>query len=134
MKRLLDNYIFSDQLRYEGHRLVYAPESGEPIVMGGILGAALLCVRLLNTDEQKERGFLLSEALRYEQFFEQYESEVIADDWGYIEAELEQLDLAYLDLCSNEDVSEHSPIEYSDGCSFYLHAPYSYREVQSAYI
>ena len=105
MKRLLDNYIFSDTLRYEGHRLIYTPESGEPIVLGGILGAALLCVRLLNTDEQKERGFLLSEALRYEQFFEQYESEVIADDWGYIEAELEQLDLAYLDLCSNEEVS-----------------------------
>lgn len=33
MKRLLDNYIFSDTLRYEGHKMVYAPESGEPIVM-----------------------------------------------------------------------------------------------------
>ena len=53
MKRLLDNYIFSDTLRYEGHRLIYAPESREPIVLGGILGAAVLCARLLNTDEQR---------------------------------------------------------------------------------
>lgn len=105
MKPLLSDYIFSDHLRYEGHRLIYTPESGEPVVLGGILGAALLCARLLNTNEQKERGFLLSEELRYEPFFIQYESEVIADDWGYIEAELEQLDLAYLELFSNDQVS-----------------------------
>jgi len=105
MKPLLADYIFSDSLRYERHRLIYTPEKDEPIVLGGILGAALLCVRLLNTDEQKERDFILSEALRYDSFFEQYDSEVIADDWGYIEAELEQLDLAYLELYSNEHIS-----------------------------
>jgi hypothetical protein len=102
---LLDNYTFDARTRYEGHKLIYTPEDGEPIALGGILGAALLCARLLNTDEQKERGIFLSEALRYEPFFVQYESEVIADDWGYIEAELEQLDLAYLDVCSNDQVS-----------------------------
>ncbi len=104
MKQLLSNYIFSDHLRYEAHQLIYTPESGEPIVLGGILGAALLCVRLLNTEEQKERGFFLHEELRYEPFFVQYDSEVIADDWGYIEAELEQLDSAYIELLSNEEV------------------------------
>lgn len=102
---LLDNYTFDARTRYEGHKLIYTPEDGEPIALGGILGAALLCARLLNTEEQKERGIFLSEALRYEPFFVQYESEVIADDWGYIEAELEQLDLAYLDVCSNDQVS-----------------------------
>lgn len=105
MKPLLDDYIFSESLRYEGHRLIYTPEGCEPIVLGGILGAALLCVRLLNTDEQKERGFALSEALRYEPFFAQYDSEVIADDWGYIAAELEQLDLAYLEVYSEEQMT-----------------------------
>ena len=103
--KLLSDYIFSDSLRYEGHKLVYTPDGSEPVVLGGILGAALLCVRLLNTDEQKERGFLLSEELRYEPFFVQYESEVITDDWGYIEAELEQLDLAYLEWFSDDQVS-----------------------------
>jgi len=105
MKQLLADYIFSDHLRYEGHKLIYTQEGTDPIVLGGILGAALLCARLLNTDEQKERGFVLSEELRYEPFFIQYESEVIADDWGYIEAELEQLDLAYLELFSSDLVS-----------------------------
>lgn len=105
MKPLLADYIFSDTLRYEGHRLVYTPESGEPLVFGGILGAALLCARLLNTDEQKERGFFLSEELRYEPFFVQYESEAITDDWGHIDAELEQLDLAYLEIYSNDQIT-----------------------------
>lgn len=105
MKPLLDNYIFDEHLRYEGHKLIYTPESGGPLVLGGILGAALLCARLLNTDEQKERGFVLSEELRYEPFFVQYDSEAITDDWGYIEAELEQLDLAYLELYANDQIS-----------------------------
>ena len=102
--KLLDDYIFDERLRYEGHKLIYLPEGDEPIVLGGILGAAILGVRLLNTDEADKRGILLSEALRYKPFLDQYDREVIADDWGYIEAELEQLDLAYLELFSSEQV------------------------------
>ena len=102
--KLLDDYIFDERLRYEGHKLIYMPEGDEPIVLGGILGAAILGVRLLNTDEADKRGILLSEELRYEPFWDQYDREVIADDWGYIEAELEQLDLAYLELFSSEQV------------------------------
>lgn len=102
MKQLLADHIFSDHLRYEAHHLIYTPDGGEPIVLGGILGAALLCARLLNTEEQKERGFFLSEELHYEPFFVQYDSEVIADDWGYIHAELEQLDRAFIELLSDE--------------------------------
>ena len=105
MKQLLADHIFSPSLRYEGHKLVYTLQEGEPIVLGGILGAALLCVRLLNTDEQNERGFVLNEDLRYDSFYKQYESEVIADDWGYIESELEQLNLAYLELYANENTT-----------------------------
>jgi len=105
MKNLLADYIFSDSLRYEGHKLIYTPQSGERIVLGGILGAVLLCVRLLNTEEQKERGFVLDEALEYDSFITRYDQEVISDDWGYIDAELEQLDLAYLDLFSNEQMT-----------------------------
>jgi hypothetical protein len=105
MKPLLADYRFNENLRYEGHRLIYAQEGSEPVVLGGILGAALMSVRLLNTEEQKERGLILSEELRYEPFFVQYESEVIGDDWGYMVAELEQLDLAYLELFSSDQVS-----------------------------
>ena len=101
---MLENYIFDPTLRYESHHLIYSgKEVNEPIAIGGILGAAILCVRLLNTDEASKRGIVISEALQYKQFFEQYDNEVIQDDWGYIQAELEQLDLAYLDLVSTED-------------------------------
>ena len=40
--KLLDDYIFDDRLRYEGHKMVYTPEGNEDIVIQGILGAALL--------------------------------------------------------------------------------------------
>ena len=40
--KLLSDYIFSDSLRYEGHKLVYTPDGSEPVVLGGILGAAIL--------------------------------------------------------------------------------------------
>ena len=104
---MLEDYIFDDHLRYEGHKLIYTfPEpTEEPIVIGGILGAAILCVRLINTDDQKSREIVLDQKLHYEPFFIRYEKEVIADDWGYIAAELEQLDLAYLELFSQEQVN-----------------------------
>ena len=38
MKPLLSDYIFSDVLRYEGHRLIYNGKEGEePVSIGGFL-------------------------------------------------------------------------------------------------
>lgn len=104
---MLEDYIFDDHLRYEGHKLIYtfSESTEEPLVIGGILGAAIFCVRLINTDEQQSREIVLDETLHYEPFFIRYEQEVIGDDWGYIAAELEQLDLAYLELSCQEQVT-----------------------------
>ena len=104
---MLEDYIFDDHLRYQGHKLIYTfpKPTEEPIVIGGILGAAILCVRLINTDEQHSREIVLDEKLHYEPFYIRYEQEVIGDDWGYIAAELEQLDLAYMELYSQEQVT-----------------------------
>ena len=104
---MLEDYIFDDHLRYEGRKLIYtfSEPTEEPLVIGGILGAAILCVRLINTPEQESREIVLDEQLHYEPFFIRYEQEVIADDWGYIAAELEQLDLAYMELYSQEQVT-----------------------------
>ena len=61
MKPLLSDYIFSDVLRYEGHRFIYSGKEGEePVSIGGFLGAAELCVRLINTDEVARRGIAIS--------------------------------------------------------------------------
>ena len=60
---MLEDYIYDDHLRYEGHKLIYtfSNPTEEPLVIGGILGAVLLCVRLINTDEQVSREIVLDE-------------------------------------------------------------------------
>ena len=55
MIHLLDNYTFSPALRYDAHRLIYTySEKEEPIQIVGFPGAALLFVRLINSDEGEE--------------------------------------------------------------------------------
>ena len=112
MIHLLDNYTFSPALRYDAHRLIYTySEKEEPIQIEGFLGAALLCVRLINSDEGERREIPLDIERRQDFLFSRYEQEVIADGWGYLEAELRQLNDAYIqltvgqvsfmDLCAN---------------------------------
>lgn len=112
MIHLLDNYTFSPALRYEGHRLIYTySEKEEPIQIEGFLGAALLCVRLINSEEGERREIPLDIERKQDFLFSRYEQEVIADGWGYLEAELRQLNDAYIqftvsqvpivDVCAN---------------------------------
>ena len=112
MIHLLDNYTFSPALRYDAHRLIYTySEKEEPIQIEGFLGAALLCVRLINSDEGERREIPLDIERKQDFLFSRYEQEVIADGWGYLEAELRQLNDAYIqltvsqvsfmDLCAN---------------------------------
>ena len=46
--KLLDDYIFDDRLRYEGHKLVYTPEGKAPVIFGGILAASVRFMELYN--------------------------------------------------------------------------------------
>lgn len=112
MIHLLDNYTFSPALSYDAHRLIYTySEKEEPIQIEGFLGAALLCVRLINSDEGERREIPLDIERKQDFLFSRYEQEVIADGWGYLEAELRQLNDAYIqltvgqvsfmDLCAN---------------------------------
>ena len=99
MIHLLDNYTFSPALRYDAHRLIYTySEKEEPIQIEGFLGAALLCVRLINSDEGERREIPLDIERKQDFLFSRYEQEVIADGWGYLEAELRQLNDAYIQL------------------------------------
>lgn len=99
MIHLLDNYTFSPSLRYDAHRLVYTySEKEEPIQIEGFLGATLLCVRLINSDEGERREIPLDIERKQDFLFSRYEQEVIADGWGYLEAELRQLNDAYIQL------------------------------------
>ena len=112
MTKLLDNYIFDDRMRYESHRLVYTySEMEEPVQIGGFLGAALLCVWLINSDEGERREIPLDieSEQKQDDIFTRYEQEVIADDWGHLYAEIHQLNDANIQLAVSE-------IELSDIC------------------
>ncbi|MBQ2189598.1 MAG: hypothetical protein II452_01880 [Paludibacteraceae bacterium] len=103
MKQLLADHIFSNTLRYEGHRLVFAySDTEEPISIGGFLGAALLSVRLINSEEGELRGIPLDITDKQDLLFTRYEQEVLADDWGYLLAEMNQLNDAYIQLSVSE--------------------------------
>lgn len=102
MKRLLDDYIFDDTLRYEGHKLIFRDADGMEIVLGGMMGAAVLSALLDNTDEGDARGIAIdSEAQRVE-FFNRYEREVRRDSGGLFTTEVEALSAAYIELAGTD--------------------------------
>ncbi len=103
MKPLLDNYIFSDTLRYEGHTLIYGDNNAERIEIGGFLGAAVLGALLYGTDEGRERGILLNAHQARKDFFDRYEEETLHDNGGLFTIEVKALSEAYMEL--NGDMS-----------------------------
>ena len=104
MKRLLDDYKWDETLRYEGHRLFYLPADGEEMMMGGIMGAAILCALLVDTDEGDARGIAIDRAEQRNEFFERYEREVRRENGGLFNTEVDALSQAYLELTDSENV------------------------------
>ena len=97
-------------MRYESHRLIYSySDSEEPFSIGGFLAAAILCVRLINSPEGECREIPLNIEQQPDILFTRYEQEVITDDWGYLQAEVNQLNDAYIQLSVNET-------DFSDLC------------------
>lgn len=101
MKQLLSDYIFSDMLRYEGHRLIYGTD--DSVRIEGALGAALLCALLVDTEEGNLRGIAIDTDEDKELWIKQYEREVRREGWGLIEEEVRMLAEAYEQLVIDED-------------------------------
>ena len=85
-------------MRYESHQLIYKPENEDPLIIGGMLGAALLAALLVNTDEGDKRGIALETDEERKAFFAQYERELIREDGGLLSVEIRQLNDAYVQL------------------------------------
>ena len=96
--RLFSDYIFSCCMRYESHLLIYTLENEDPLIIGGMLGAALLAALLVNTDEGDRRGIALETADERKAFFAQYERELIREDGGLLSVEIQQLNDAYVQI------------------------------------
>ena len=99
---LLADYTFSPTLRYEKHQLICTPQQGEPIVLQGILGAAVLCGLLLGTEDGEARGITFDTLNQKPDLFIRYEQETIREGWGLLDIEIEMLSGAYIELAASE--------------------------------
>lgn len=102
MIRLLEDYIVDGQMRYEAHKMIYTPEGGQPIVLGGILAASMLCALLSVTDEGERREIVLDTPEGRNDFFRRYEKEMLADNGGLFTTEVQRLNEAYMELAGEE--------------------------------
>ena len=103
MKRLLDDYIFNERLRYESHRLTYQPENGAPVVLTGMMAAAVLYALLVNTEEGDARGVSISTPDYTDKFFNRYETELIQENGGEFQTEVQALSQTYIELIDDSD-------------------------------
>ena len=128
MKRLLDDYIFSDSMRYEQHRMIYGSKEDEQVELGGFLGAAVLGALLYGKDEGEARNIRLKTSEGRKEFFSRYEDELLHENGGLFHIEVEALWESYislnidthklLNICGNErlyDLSVGLMVEYMNG-------------------
>ena len=102
--KLFNDYIFDDRLRYEGHKLVYTPEDKAPVIFGGILAASVMATLLSVTDEGETRGIVLDTPQGRNDFFVRYEKEMLADNGGLFETEVQTLNEAYMEFAGDEEM------------------------------
>ena len=100
---MLDDYIFSNRLRYENHTLIQdSPDSDEPLQIRGVFGAALMSAMLVTTDEGNRRGIVIDSAKDRKAWMETYEREVLHDGWGVLTEEALLLSEAYIQLAVDD--------------------------------
>ena len=92
---MLEDIVFSDQLRYEQHAFIYDAPSGTAFRLEGVLGAALLCAKLVDTEEGNQRGIAIDTDAERDAWIARYEREVRRDDLGMLITEVPLLRNAY---------------------------------------
>ncbi len=95
---MLEDYQINETLRYENHRLVV----NNDVQIGGVLGAALLCAMLVNTEEGTRRGIAIQSEDEQKAWMKKYDREVLRDEWGLLGVEIELLCDAYITLEGEE--------------------------------
>lgn len=93
---MLEDIVFSDQLRYEQHAFIYDAPSGDGFRLEGVMGAALLCARLVDTEEGNRRGIAIDSDAERDAWIERYEREVRRDEWGLLMTEVPLLRDVYV--------------------------------------
>ena len=93
---MLEDIVFSDSLRYEQHAFIYDAPGGDSFRLEGVMAAALLCARLVDTDEGNRRGIAIDTDAEREVWIERYEREVRRDEWGLLMTEVPLLRDVYV--------------------------------------
>lgn len=106
MKKLLENHIFDPNLRYESHTLIYKTPAGQETLLEGIMGAAILCTLLAETEEGDQRGIALDTPDQRNAFFERYEREIRRDNGGLFTTEVQALSSAYIEVVDTDILME----------------------------
>ena len=96
---MLEDYRFSEEMAYAGHRLVV---HGKEIEIGGVLGAALVCAMLVDTEEGNRRGIAIDSEAEQMAWIKKYEREVRREEWGLLPVEIQLLSEAYITLATEE--------------------------------
>lgn len=105
---MLEDIVFSEQLRYEQHAFIL--EAGnDTIRLEGVFGAALLCARLVDTDEGNQRAIAIDTDAEQDAWIMRYEREVRRDDWGMLVTEIPMLHDAHVQFVN-------SPVAVYDFC------------------
>lgn len=96
---MLEDHLINENLRYEGHYLKVADTD---VQIGGVLGAALLCALLVDTEEGNRRGIAIDSEAEKQAWIAKYEREVRREEWGLLSKEVELLSEAYIELATSE--------------------------------
>lgn len=103
MNKMLEDIVLTERVRYEQHMLVYTPENGsEPIRISGVMGAAILCTMLVDTDEGNRREIAIDTDAEQDAWMLRYEREVRRHAWGMLDREITLLSEAYIQLTADE--------------------------------
>ncbi|MBQ7530245.1 MAG: hypothetical protein IJT12_00880 [Paludibacteraceae bacterium] len=96
---MLEDYTINERLAYTHHHLVVAGD--DDIRIGGVLGAAILCAMLVDTDEGNRRAIAIDTYPEQRAWITRYEREVRRDEWGLLNIELQLLADAYIQQASS---------------------------------
>jgi hypothetical protein len=96
---MLEDYTINGRLSYVNHHLVVAGD--DDMQIGGVLGAAVLCAMLVDTDEGNRRDIAIDTYAEQQAWITLYEREIRRDEWGLLNTELQLLADAYIRLATS---------------------------------
>lgn len=101
--KLLNDYIFDNHLRYQEHQLIFTGDK-QPVMFRGFWAASVVAALLSISEEGEIRDINIDSDEGRKDFFRRYEKEVLADNGGLFNTEVQALSDAYLECADDADL------------------------------